>query len=90
MGLIGEHHFILRASMGFETELLRGTDRQLKDQLGKLAYPLTALQQLGNSPVTRYHITIDGREIEAEGCSAPLPIPRRWASPGWRWRRRWR
>ena len=72
MGLIGEHHFILRASMGFETELLRGTDRQLKDQLGKLAYPLTALQQLGNPPVTRYHITIDGREIEAEGVQCTI------------------
>lgn len=67
MGQIGEHVFILRASMGLETELLRGTDRQLKDQVGKLAYPLTALQQLGNQPMVRYHITIAGREFEAEG-----------------------
>jgi hypothetical protein len=44
----------------------------LKDQLGKLAYPLTALQQLGNPPVTRYHITIDGREIEAEGVQCTI------------------
>ena len=67
MGQIGEHVFILRASMGLETELLRGTDRQLKDQVGKLAYPLTALQQLGNQPMTHYHIAIAGREFEAEG-----------------------
>ena len=72
MGQIGEHVFILRASMGLETELLRGTDRQLKDQFGKLAYPLTALQQFGNQPAARYHITIAGREFEAEGVQCAI------------------
>lgn len=72
MGLIGAHHFILRASMGLETELLRGTPRQLKDQLGKLAYPLAALQQLGSQPVAHYYITVDGREYEAEGVQCTI------------------
>lgn len=72
MGQIGEHVFILRASMGMETELLRGTDRQLKDDLGQLAYPLTALQQLRNQPAARYHITIAGREFEAEGVQCAI------------------
>jgi YegS/Rv2252/BmrU family lipid kinase len=72
MGQIDEHVFILRASMGMETELLRGTDRQLKDDLGQLAYPLTALQQLRNQPVARYHITVEGREFEAEGVQCAI------------------
>ncbi len=72
MGQIGEHVFILRASMGMETELLRGTGRQSKDELGQLAYPLTALQQLGNQPAARYHITIAGREFEAEGVQCAI------------------
>lgn len=72
MGQIGEHVFILRASMGLETELLRGTDRQLKDQLGQLAYPLAALRQLGNQPMAHYHITIAGREFEAEGVQCAI------------------
>jgi YegS/Rv2252/BmrU family lipid kinase len=72
MGQIDDHYFVLRASMGLETELLRGTDRQLKEQLGKLAYPLTALQQLGSQPVTRYRITIDGRAFETTGVQCTI------------------
>lgn len=72
VGQIDGHHFILRASMGLETELLRGTDRELKAQLGKLAYPLTAIQQLRSQPVTRYHITIDGQEFETTGVQCTI------------------
>jgi YegS/Rv2252/BmrU family lipid kinase len=71
MGQIGEHLFILRASMGLETELLKATKRQMKDQLGGLAYPLTALQQVPSLPFVNYRLTVDGalHETTGVGCS---------------------
>ncbi len=67
VGEIDGHYFILRASMGFETEMLRSTPRELKDQIGSLAYPLSALPQLGTLPAIRYRIWCDGEYAEAEG-----------------------
>ncbi len=72
MGEVNGQRFVLRASLGFETNLLRGTDRQLKDKLGKLAYPAVALQQIETLPLTRYHLTLDGREILAEGVQCTV------------------
>jgi YegS/Rv2252/BmrU family lipid kinase len=72
LGQIGEHLFVLRASLGLETELLRGTDRALKDHLGPLAYPLTALQRIGSVPFVDYRLTIDGREIDARGVQCTI------------------
>jgi diacylglycerol kinase (ATP) len=72
MGELNGQLFVLRATMGFETKLLRSTNRELKDQLGKLAYPAMALQQLETLPLTRYHITLDGQEIVAEGVQCTV------------------
>lgn len=72
LGQLGEHVFVLRASLGLETELLRSTDRALKDQLGQLAYTLTALQKLGTITPTRYRLTIDGRVIGTEGVQCTI------------------
>lgn len=72
LGRIGEHLFVLRASLGLETELLRGTDRALKDQLGQLAYPLTAWQRLNSVPFVDYRITIDDRQVTARGVQCTI------------------
>lgn len=72
LGRIGEHVFILRASLGLETELLRGTDRGLKDQLGGLAYPVTALQKIGTLPFVDYQITVDGQPHTARGVQCAI------------------
>lgn len=72
MGRVGEQVFVLRASMGLETELLRSTERELKDQLGQLAYPLTALQRLSSVPFTHYTLTIDGQTITTVGVQCTI------------------
>lgn len=72
LGQIGEQIFVLRASLGLETELLRGTDRTLKDHLGQLAYPLAALQRLNSVPFVDYRITVDGREVTARGVQCTI------------------
>lgn len=72
MGEVNGELFVLRASLGFETELLRGADRQLKDRLGKLAYPAVAWQQIETLLPTRYWLTVDGREFQAEGVQCTV------------------
>jgi diacylglycerol kinase (ATP) len=72
MGEVNGELFVLRASLGCETELLRGADRELKDRLGKLAYPAVALHQIEALTPTRYRLTVDGREIEAEGVQCTV------------------
>jgi diacylglycerol kinase (ATP) len=72
LGEVNGQLFVLRATMGFETELLRGTERRLKDQLGKLAYPAVALHMLETLPVTRYQITLDGRVVHAQGVQCTV------------------
>ena len=72
MGEVNGELFVLRASLGFETELLRGADRELKDRLGKLAYPAVALHQIETLTPTRYRLTVDGRAIEAEGVQCTV------------------
>lgn len=62
-------NFILRVGIGFEADMVEGADRNLKDRVGSLAYMLSALQALRNPVMSRYHLTIDGQEIESEGIS---------------------
>lgn len=74
VGQIGQHHFVLRASLGLETELLQSAGRELKDQWGRLAYPLAALRKLslGEIPLTRYHISLDGQSVTADGLQCTV------------------
>lgn len=74
IGQIGEHYFVLRASLGLETELLQSADREFKDRWGQLAYPLIALGKLslGEIPLTRYHLTVDEQSVMAEGLQCTI------------------
>jgi YegS/Rv2252/BmrU family lipid kinase len=62
-------NFILRVGIGFEADMVEGADRTLKDRVGTLAYMIAALQALRDPVLSRYHLTIDGTEIESEGIS---------------------
>lgn len=72
MGRLGERLFILRASLGLETEILRTAGRELKDQLGPLAYPLSAWQSVARVPFTRYTLTIDGQTTTIVGVQCTV------------------
>jgi YegS/Rv2252/BmrU family lipid kinase len=66
---VGEHNFILRASVGFEAAMVEGADRELKDRLGVFAYAFSALQALADPPIARYRLTLDGQDVESEGLA---------------------
>jgi diacylglycerol kinase (ATP) len=54
--------FLIAAGMGLDARMIRDADRELKDRYGKLAYFLTAWQNLRH-PRIEYRITIDGRKL---------------------------
>ncbi len=72
LGKVGDDVFVLRASLGLETLVVTNTPRNLKNELGQLAYPLTALNQLSQIPLTRYTLDIDGVQIETSGVQCTI------------------
>jgi diacylglycerol kinase (ATP) len=69
MGQINDRLFIMRASVGFEATVVEKTTREMKDRFGLLAYGFAILQTLAGPLDAYYHLTIDGRAVEARGFS---------------------
>ncbi len=69
MGRIGEHYFLMRASVGFEAKVIEKTSREMKDRFGLLAYGISIMQTLTEPLAAHYHLTIDGQPVESEGVS---------------------
>lgn len=69
VGRAGERSFLLRASIGLQATVAEQTSRKMKNNLGVLAYVLTALNALADPPRVTYHLTVDGETIEAQGVT---------------------
>lgn len=67
MGQVGDRYFILRVGIGLEAEMVEGADRTLKDKVGALAYALSGLKAINDTPISQYRLTLDGETIESEG-----------------------
>lgn len=68
VGSLGGEPFLLSVGMGVDALTIREADRQLKEQVGKLAYVLGAAKTL---PVKHhdFEIDIDGRSVQERGAS---------------------
>jgi YegS/Rv2252/BmrU family lipid kinase len=81
MGRVRDHLFLLRIMTGVTAEMTKNTEREAKNRLGVLAYAIALLQSVPNFQPSRYFLTLDGEEVEAEGVacmianSANLGIP---------------
>jgi diacylglycerol kinase (ATP) len=69
MATVGNHPFLLRVATGFSAEMTKGTEREAKNRMGTLAYIFSALRALPNAQVSKYHLILDGQEIESEGVT---------------------
>lgn len=67
-----QHHFILRASIGLQTEILDSATREAKDQFGNLAYVVASLRSLAESKLRSYQLTIDGEDVSGEGLTCMI------------------
>jgi len=64
VGEIGGRYFLLRAFSGISDEYV--ASRNLKDRLGPLAYPVSALRFFKENAPARYTITVDDDTFEIE------------------------
>ncbi|MBP6015928.1 MAG: NAD(+)/NADH kinase [Candidatus Promineofilum sp.] len=60
-----DRYFIQRAFVGLSKEYI--PDRQMKDSVGFLAYPISALRFIAEQPAIRYRINIDDIVFEEDG-----------------------
>jgi diacylglycerol kinase family enzyme len=82
MGQVGDRTFMLRVGLGFAAEHVIGATREMKDQYGKLAYTVSALETLKNLPVARYTLTLDGEQVEVEGFTCRVDNSANMGMPG--------
>jgi len=61
--------FSLRLSIGVLAGMVSKSTRKKKEQLGALAYPLSALESFRDSSPQIFRFSVDGQDIEAEGMS---------------------
>jgi diacylglycerol kinase (ATP) len=69
VGQFDKRYFIVRISLGFEADVVKGADRQRKNKMGIFAYFLSAAAALKKTKRTVYHLKIDGQEHEVQGLT---------------------
>jgi len=69
IGKVGERPFALRLGIGHEARKVELADREMKDNLGVLAYSVAALMALNEPLMTDYHLNLDDRIYEVKGFS---------------------
>jgi YegS/Rv2252/BmrU family lipid kinase len=69
IGQFNKRYFIVRISIGFEADVVKGADRQSKNKMGIFAYFLSAAAALKKTKRTVYHLKIDGQEHEVQGLT---------------------
>jgi YegS/Rv2252/BmrU family lipid kinase len=67
-----QRYFILRLAMGFEAEMVRKADRELKDRAGRFSYIVSGFLALKSPLVSRYRFDLDGEIVECEGVSSMI------------------
>jgi diacylglycerol kinase (ATP) len=69
MGKSGDRYFVLRVDMGVSTKISEEANREMKDRFGILAYALSAFKAISQAEKIQYHLTLDGKKVEAEGVA---------------------
>lgn len=67
VGIFNDKHFLIRAGLGYEAEIVDDASRELKTRFGMWAYFFAAVSKIRDPKMTKFEITIDGRVIEEEG-----------------------
>jgi YegS/Rv2252/BmrU family lipid kinase len=72
MGRVRDQLFLLRLGIGYWAEITKNSPREAKNQIGNLAYILSALQQLGKTQNAIYRFKLDHEEVEVEGIACMI------------------
>ncbi|SCL13489.1 lipid kinase, YegS/Rv2252/BmrU family [Micromonospora nigra] len=71
LGKLNGEHFAVMAGAGFDGDLIREADRDMKGRLGRLAYVWTGLRHV-QGEATRTQITVDGSDWFDDAASCVL------------------
>lgn len=71
-GTVNGRPFLLRVNLGIMAEMITGTDPELKDKLGQLAYGVATVKSVANAEQVDYQINMDGETINAKGVSLTI------------------
>ena len=69
VGQFDKRYFIVGVSLGFEADIVNGTDSETKSKIGLLAYFLSAVRALKITKKAVYHLKVDGQEYEVQGLT---------------------
>ncbi|MFC0513807.1 diacylglycerol/lipid kinase family protein [Mucilaginibacter angelicae] len=69
MGLMNDKPFLLRVNLGIMADMVLQADRELKDNIGQLAYGITAIKTINDAEQVKYKLKIDDKVIEEEAVS---------------------
>ncbi|MFD1256871.1 diacylglycerol/lipid kinase family protein [Mucilaginibacter terrae] len=69
MGIVNSTPFLLRVNLGIMAAMVTDADRDMKNNIGQLAYGITALKAVAHAESIRYSLTLDGEELIAQGVS---------------------
>jgi diacylglycerol kinase (ATP) len=69
MGLLQNMPFLIRVNFGAWADMIKNTDRSLKDSLGQLAYGVSAINQITTSQQSHYDMIIDDEKVSIDGAS---------------------
>ena len=69
VGKFDNRYFMIRISLGFEADVVKGADRKTKNKIGIFAYFLSAAAALKITKKAVYHLKIDGQEHEVRGLA---------------------
>ncbi len=72
VGQFDKRYFMIRISLGFEADVVKGADRQTKNKIGIFAYFLSAAAAMKITRKAVYHLKIDGQEHEVEGLACVI------------------
>ena len=82
MARVKDRLFLLRITTGITAEMTRTTEREAKNRIGSLAYVISLLRAVPNTPSSRYRITLDGQQVESEGVSCLIANSASMGIPG--------
>ncbi|MCP4168280.1 MAG: diacylglycerol kinase family lipid kinase [Chloroflexi bacterium] len=82
IGACGQRRFLHRVGIGLAADKVKGATRELKDRFGAFAYSISALQSVKNPTQASYHMTLDGRQINAQGITCIIANSGNMGVPG--------
>ena len=72
MGKFNDQNFLINLGIGLTAQMVKEATREAKNRYGILAYAISALKALLKTKTIQFQLTLDGREIEAQGLACMI------------------